>query len=575
MNKIPIIKKGYVGGMDFQNSYSGYSFILLMLFFIVIGAFFLTLFLRLFQLTVVKGDYYRRLSENNRIREVVIEPQRGSILDRKGGVLAQSIEADLQQEGTRLLSKRTYMDPEVFAHLVGYRQQADEKDIKNDSCWIKIKSNDKFVDKVGKKGVEKLFDCELRGKYGKKLIEVDARGTVVRPLHVVPPENGKTVQLSVDGELQKIAYNRIKDVRAAVVGLRPSTGEVLVLASSPSFNPQVFEDSDNKAITSYLKNDVHPMFNRATEGTYPSGSTFKLVVASAALEEKKITRDTVIEDTGYIQAGTLKFGNWAYIKSGKKDGLVNVVTALKRSNDIYFYKIGERLGAENIKKWAERFGFNHKTGIGIEENAGTVPSPFWKEDTLNEKWYLGDTYNFSIGQGYFLATPLQVAKSTQIIANQGTACQPTLLKVDSETNKPLFATYPKENCEKLPISQNTIDTVIEGMVAACTTGGTAWPLFNFTVDDPTSPDSGAARQNNEEASSSAKLPQKKINLACKTGTAETHLASKIPYAWFTIYAPVENPEIVLTILIEEGGEGSDVAAPIAKDILKAYFERVE
>lgn len=565
-SKLPYIKKGYVGGMDFHNSHTGHSLFPLILFFVFIAAFFFTLFLRLFQLTVVKGDYYSRLSEDNRIREVVIEPQRGKIIDRKGAILAENTPADLQKDGARLFSKRTYNDPEIYAHVLGYRQAADETDVKNDDCLVKIKSNDTFVDKVGKKGVEKLFDCSLRGKDGKKLIEVDARGKIVRPLYVIPPEDGQTVQLSIDGELQKVAYNQIKDRRAAIVGIKPSTGEVLIMASSPTFNPQDFEDGNNEKINAYFADkDNNPMFNRAAEGTYPIGSTFKLVMATGALEEKTITEDSLEEDTGFVTAGTLKFGNWEYLKSGKSDGMINVVSALKRSNDVFFYKVGAKLGPENIKKWAEKFGYNQDTKIGIEENKGTIPSPFWKEEVLKEQWYLGDTYNLSIGQGYMLATPLQVARTTSAFANNGVLCEPRLLKRDSDVNQPLFASYDKQNCEKVPVSQKTLDIVKEGMKEACATGGTAWPLFNFAVDDPTAP---------KEASSSA-VPKRKIELACKTGTAESHAKSGIPYAWFTIYAPVQNPEIVLTVMIEEGGEGSDVAAPMAKEILKTYFERTQ
>jgi penicillin-binding protein 2 len=307
------------------------------------------------------------------------------------------------------------------------------------------------------------------------------------------------------------------------------------------------------------------MFNRAAEGTYPIGSTFKLVMATGALEEGTITADSMEQDTGYVTAGTLRFGNWEYIKNGKSDGMINVVDALRRSNDVFFYKVGAKLGPENIKKWAEKFGYNQNTKIGIEENHGTIPSPFWKEEVLKEQWYLGDTYNLSIGQGYMLATPLQVARTTAAFANNGVLCEPRLLKHNSDYNTALFDTYEKQNCQKLPVAQKTLDIVKQGMKEACATGGTAWPLFDFAVNDPTAP---------KEASSSA-TPKKKIELACKTGTAESTAKSGIPYAWFTIYAPAQNPEIALSIMIEEGGEGSDVAAPMAKEILKSYFERTQ
>jgi penicillin-binding protein 2 len=578
MNKIPIIKKGYSGGMDFQDKNNPSTFVFLFIFFTVVALFFGVLSLRLFELTIVKGSYYKTLSDDNRIREVVIEPQRGTILDRKGTPLVTSTEANLQAEGNRLFSARHYEDPEIFAPIIGYRQVADKNDIEHDPCLNKIKSNDTFIDKVGKKGVEKLFDCDLRGNDGKKLVEVNARGKLVRSLYVVPPQNGKTVQLAIDGELQKIAYDQIKGKRAAVVALKPKTGEVLVLASTPSFNPQAFEDGDNKLLTSYFTDDDKPLFNRATEGTYPPGSTFKMVLAAGALEDKTITQDTLFEDTGFVTAGSLKFGNWEYSKSGKVEGNINIITALKKSNDVFFYKLGEKFGPEKIKEWAEKFGFDQQSNIGIDENGGSVPSPFWKQDVLKEKWYLGDTYNLSIGQGYMLATPLQVARETQAIANNGVICRPSLLKIDSDANKQLDG-YQAEVCKKIPVSEKTLSIVQEGMKEACAPGGTAWPLFGFAVNDastPTPTPDKTSTDSAKTASNSAQLAKnmRPIQLACKTGTAESHLKSGIPYAWFTVYGPTKDPEIVITVMIEEGGEGSDVAAPVAKQILKAYFERV-
>jgi len=507
---------------------------------------FLILFIRLFQLTILKNAYYQKLAKNNRVRELIIEPQRGKILDRNGIVLVENLPADIKEKKTRIISKRFYYEGESFAHLVGYRSLADMNDFKNDQCLNKIK----LGDKVGKKGVEALFDCQLRGKPGKKLIEIDALGNFSRTIALVPPEKGQDLTLALDFELQKKAYSLIKEKNGAVIALIPKTGEILVFVSSPSFNPQVFEDENKNEIKKLLKEEKKPLFNRASEAEYPPGSIFKLVVASAALEEKIIDEKTQIEDKGILKLGTLTFGNWYYLQYGKTDGMVDVEKAIARSNDIFFYQIGGKLGDSKIKKWAEIFGLGKKTGILIEEKEGLVPSSFWKEDWLKEKWYLGDTYNLSIGQGYLLTTPLQNAVLTSVFANNGYLCQPQLLK----NSKKIDDNQLKKNCQKIPISSKTLSIIKEAMKKACSPGGTGWPFFNFKIN----------------------LPNKKaqeITTACKTGTAESQSKDSLPHAWITVFAPYENPEIVLTVFLENAGQGSDMAGPIAKEILKEYFEK--
>jgi penicillin-binding protein 2 len=556
MKKLPLFYKGKSGGINFAKDDGNRTQAYLFLYLIFIFLFFLVMILRLFQLTVVKGDYYRRLSEGNRIREIVIEPQRGRIFDRKGFVIAKNTKADINLSLPRLVSARTYKEEEAIGHLVGYRQTADKADIENDNCLNKLKSGDK----VGKKGVEKLFDCYLRGRAGKKMVETDARGASLNTISVIPPQDGEDVHLAFDLELQKTAYNLIKDKKAVVIGLKPETGEVLILASSPSFDPQDFEDMNDEAVAGLLTHTDKPLFNRALEGTYPPGSVFKPVVAVAALEEEKITAKTMFEDTGTIKAGPITFGNWYFLQNGKTDGMIDIVGAIRRSNDIFFYKTGERLGAEKIKLWADWFGYGKTTNIGLDEVEGVIPSPFWKEENIKDQWYLGDTYNLSIGQGYLLTTPIQVAQATAVLANNGYLCRPVLLKAEKNNADLLLSKHSKPECVKLPIAEKTLTLIREGMKEACQTGGTGWPLFDFGIG----------------ASSSATV---KIPVACKTGTAESHARSGLAHAWFTVYAPsgppAGGPEIVLTVLVEEGGQGSDVAAPIARDILKAYFERNE
>ena len=335
----------------------------LFVFIIFIAVFFLVSTLRLFQLTIVKGSYYRTLSENNRLREIIIEPERGEILDRKGFSLVKNIPANtstlkkyLEKNNIEIIkSIRIYNLTEAGASLLGYQQIADRLDLKNDGCQHRLF----FGEKVGKKGVEKLFDCNLRGIEGKMLVEVDAQEKFLRLVNLVPPKTGNSLKLSFDLELQKKAYELIKDLqvkKAAVVAIKPKTGEVLALVSTPSFNPQAFEDADVKTITEYFSDKNKPLFNRATEGVYPPGSLFKLVIATAALEEGAIDEKTQIEDTGILYAGSLTFGNWYYLQYGKTEGMVDIVKAIKRSNDIFFYKAGEKTGVEKIKKWAEIFG---------------------------------------------------------------------------------------------------------------------------------------------------------------------------------------------------------------------------
>lgn len=528
--------------MGFSNPSNRYEEFFFFSLIVLSGIFCFVLVLRLFQLAVVKGEYYRGLSEGNRIREFLIEPKRGEIIDRKGYILAKNLDPDIKADmeeikknNDRIISKRVYETPEAISSLVGYRQQADDTDIKQDNCLYKLKPGDK----VGKKGIEKLFDCELRGQPGKKLVETDARGNFLRTLTVIPPKNGETIQLSIDWEIQKKAYEQLKDKKGAVVVNNPKTGEILALVSSPFFNSQDFEDLNNTNIEIYLKDKEKPIFNRALEGTYPPGSIFKLVTGTAALEEKAIDEKTEIEDKGTVSAGSLTFGNWYFLQYGKTDGMVNIIKAIMRSNDIFFYLIGEKTGVDKMKKWAEIFGLGRKTNIGLEEQEGIIPSTFWKKETLKDNWYTGDTYNFSIGQGYISVTPLQTLLMTSIFANNGYMCQPQLLKNSSPS------------CQKTPVSKKSLDLIREGMKQACSTGGTGWPLFDFNVNG------------------------KNIQTVCKTGTAESHAISGMPHAWITVYAPYDNPEIALTVLVEEGGQGSDVAGPIAKELLKTYFEREE
>lgn len=557
MNRnLPLFEKGSTGSISFGSSGGHSSRGIFFLYMIGVSIFFLLVILRLFQLTIVKGDYYAGLAENNRIREITIEAPRGAIYDRKGIVLAANNSPDVESSDERVVSKRIYYTNEALSHVLGYRQIADENDLKNDSCLNKLK----LGDKTGKKGVEQLYECDLRGVRGKKLVEVDALGKQLKTLSILPPAPGKDITLSIDSMLQEKAHALLAEKKGAVVALKPDTGEVLVLESAPGFDPQIFEDGDTKQSGALILDESKPLFNRATEGNYPPGSTFKMFVASAGLEEGVITPEDTIEDKGFIEAGPIRFHNWYYREQGRTDGEVNLVKSLQRSNDIYYYELGGKLGAEKIRKWAELFGFQNKSGIGIHEIAGIVPSAFWKEQVLGERWFLGDTYNLSIGQGYVTSSPLQVAAATAVFANDGYLCTPHILKSTSSNDK---------TCKKVPISEKTYDVIREGMKAACETGGTGFPFFDYRIGKLSASESAKLATDAAELAAGTR-----VEVGCKTGTAESQ-QGRDPHAWFTIFAPFEKPEIVVTVLVEEVGQGSEIAAPIAKEILTSYFERTE
>ncbi len=520
---------------------------------------FIVLIIRLFQLTVVKGQYYRRLSEENRTREITIEPKYGKIIDRKGIVLAENGESNVSTRSSYIKSDRTYYYPEETAHILGYRQLADREDISNDYCMRKLVQGEM----AGKKGVEKLYDCDLRGVPGKKLVEINASGENEKTIAVVPPVPGKELQLALDIELQKAAFKALNNRKGAVIALKPSTGEVLALVSAPSFHPDAFEKGLPE-VSQYFIDKNKPLFDRATQGTYPPGSVIKPIFASGGLEDNFITEKTIVQDDGYLTAGSLRFGNWYFLEYGKTEGPVDVVKALRRSNDTFFYKLGGAMGPEKMRQWAQLFGLGSVVGIGLDESEGLLPSPFWKTETLKENWYLGDTYNYSIGQGYLLVTPIQIANALSAFANNGYICKPQLLK------------NAKPECKKVPVSQKNLALIQEGMKQACATGGTGWPLFDFKVKNVTA--IAKALQDvpeDKKASVEASLQKtadywRPISTGCKTGTAESQANSD---AWFTAYAPFENPEIIVTVFLEEAGQGSDIAGPVAKEVLKTYFER--
>ncbi len=535
---------------------------------------------RLFLLTVIQGNRFRQLAQGNRLQEQKIYAPRGIIYDRKGVPLVRNIPAFVlpdkqiffenppatQSVQIQEIAVRDYVFKDLFAHVLGYTAEVSAEEL------------GKLVlgDLVGKMGIEKNYDETLRGVDGKLLFEVDALGQKIRTLGKVEAKTGKNLTLTLDSDLQKAAQEAIVGKKGAIVVSDSKTGEILALYSSPSFDPNLFIRGEN--IQKMFGDPDQPLFDRAITGTYPPGSTFKIITSVAALESGTINMETKIEDTGILKVGEFSFGNWYFNQYGKKEGWLNIVGAIKRSNDIFFYTIGEKTGIETIAGWAKKMGLGKKTGIDLDGEAeGLMPDPQWRKKERGEDWYLGNTYHIAIGQGDILSTPLQVNTWTNVIANGGKLCRPRLTKDQRSKIKD-----QNELCRDLEIKKETIELIREGMKEACSVGGTGYPLFDFKV-----PASAAKRDEQsakiktdnvdffeaKESTVSAK-PYIGIPVACKTGTAEYgDLKNNKTHAWFTVFAPVYNPQISVTVLVEGGGEGSTVAAPIAKKILEEWFKK--
>jgi len=510
---------------------------------------FLLLIGRLFELQIILGAKYRTLAEENRIKKEAIPAPRGMIYDRNNKPLiknepiyrlekkkceldcfeeiareeALKIEAAGGEEAERLRLDvgRDYLYGRALAHVLGYLGEVSEEEVKSGKWGL--------GDLVGRTGVEEKYEEILQGQDGGVIYEVDTLGNRVREIGKVETVPGRDLYLSIDTQLSKVAYQALEGKPGAVIATEAKTGQVLVLVSTPAFNPNQISPED-------LIDEKKPMFNRAIGGQYPPGSTFKVVTAAAGIEENKVDESTVYEDVGFIQIGEYIYKNWYYNQYGRTEGEIGLVRAIKRSTDTFFYKVGEWVGANKLAEWGKAFGLGQETGIDLSgEVAGLVPTPKWKEKTIGEKWFLGNTYHFAIGQADLLTTPLQVNMMTSVISNEGKLCQPKIFRSP-------ITDHRSPACQDLKLKSETLRLVKEGMKEACSTGGTAFPFFDFS-------------------------PQ----VGCKTGTAEFGDPEERTHAWLTAFAPVDDPEIIVTALVEKGGEGAYVAAPIVKEVMETWF----
>jgi penicillin-binding protein 2 len=562
---------------------------------------FLIVLLRLWQLQVLQGEDFRKISESNRLRVIGIPAPRGIIFDRNNiplvkntpyfcvSLIPEEFEAGNADPLSALIglpaaeisrkmtggsknpmapvklkegltfkevsfiearrsdfpgliieveTTRDYLYGSTGSHIIGYLGKLSPRQSR--SPEFDDVPPDAFI---GQWGVEKLYDKSLRGIAGQRIIEVDALGKELRLLREIPPVKGADLTLSIDIALQRKAEEAFDGRAGALVALRPGTGEVLGLVSSPSFDPNKFA----KGISyddwvSLSKDEKLPMLNRAIQSQYPPGSTFKIITAIAALSEGVMDEHTSVDCKGGIRYGKWHFGCWK--KSGHN--FVSVHRALVESCDVFFYEAGKRLGIDTIYDYASRFGLGKATGIPLgSEREGLIPNTGWKREKKKEPWYIGETFVNSIGQGYVSVTPLQLAEMTSAVANGGTVYKPLILK-DAEPVPVTSSGVRPEILEK--IRHYLSDVVNEP-------NGTGW----VAKSDVTM-------------------------IGGKTGTAQVvgirkdsrDLPEKFrDHAWFVAFAPVERPDIALSVLVEHGGHGGSAAAPVAKKAIEAYMLPIE
>lgn len=571
---------------------------------------FVALVSRLGYLQMAQGQYYGQLADGNRIRLIPIMAPRGVFYDRNGVMLvsnrpgftisllpingpvpdevigklavilnlnAEEIKGKLSQKtgsfepirvktdvGPEIVTKieerrselpgvvieiqplRNYINNELAAHIFGYVGEINETELESgkDQGYM-------ARDIVGKFGLERVYDKEIRGADGGNQVEVDANGRPVQVIGKKDPIPGNNLVLTIDQRIQKATEAAIDEQliylqtkagytnakAAAAVVLNPKTGEVLAMVSRPTFNPNAFNGGISSKDWKLLnENPHHPMDNKAIAGVYPPGSTFKIITGAAALELGKVTPEEKILDTGT---------HWIIPKGnamGEALGWINFREALSKSDNVYFYEMGNRLGIDNLEKFARMFGLGAYTGINLPgESDGLVANRRYKEKVYGEDWYLSETFDAAIGQGFQLATPLQMAVVIGQVANDGQRYKPQLVNRITGPNGEVIKTFEPEKVGQVTLTESNWTLIRESLREVALEGGTASTAFG---DFP-------------------------VAIAGKTGTSENSHGSD--HGWFVGYAPFEDPRIAVAIIVEQGGFGSSSAVPIAKKIMEAAF----
>jgi penicillin-binding protein 2 len=576
----------------------------------------LVLVVRLIFLQIVKGQEYRRLSLNNSIRLQSIDAPRGLIYDRHGNLLVdnrpsfdlyislkdarpveetlgrlamhaslpqdelvervagvrgaayyrpQLLKRDIGRDALAVVAShrydmpgidfqiqqlRNYINSGLAAHLLGYIGEINTKELQQD-----VYADSRPGDLVGKFGIEKSLESYLRGERGGRQVEVNANGQVVRVLQTVPARSGHNVYLTIDRRLQQRAEALLQGQAGAVVALDPNSGEVLALASTPAFDQNDFITGLSRdKWNALINNPLRPLNNKAIQGEYPPASTYKTINAMAGLQEGVITENDIIFCPGHYRFGNRSYRCWR--RGGH--GSVDLNKALAESCDVYFYQVGQRLGIDRLAWYAKAAGLGAKTGIELDhEGRGLVPTADWKQRRFGIAWQPGETLSVAIGQGFNLATPLQMAVFTAAVANGGVRYRPTLVKrVVSGEGDEILDNTPRV-VGRLPVSAANLALVKKGL----------WEVVQG--------ERGTARI--------ARL--KGTDISGKTGTAQVIGREKLEeseggatvrkymdHAWFVAYAPSEAPQIAIAVIVEHGEHGSSAAAPVARELVKTYLE---
>ncbi len=578
---------------------------------------FVVLFIRLIVLQVIMGDEYRRLSLNNSIRLQSIDPPRGRLYDRNGDLLVDnrpsfdvnitlkdaeplaptleklarhlktpadtllsqikqtrgvsaysplllqqdvgrdtlaSIEVnkfDLPGVSVNINLRRHYIRERQAAHLIGYLSEISPTELKSGS-YPDCRSGDL----IGKFGAEKVYENSLRGKRGGRQVEVNANGLVVRILKTVAAEPGHNIYLTIDQNLQHRTEALLEGVVGAAVAIEPTTGKILTLASSPSFDQNSFVGGITRVQwKSLITHPFRPMSNRAIQGEYPPGSTYKVITALAGLQEGVIDDKSVFHCPGHYRFGNRIYRCWK--KGGH--GKVDIVKAVEESCDVFFYQVGLRLGVDRLAWYAKAFGLGSPTGVQLDHEAhGLIPTAAWKKKRTGVPWQEGETLSIAIGQGFNLATPLQMAVLAAAVANGGHRYRPLILDniklVDGQT---LQKNEPKL-IGKLPVSPAHLELVKLGL----------WKVVNGETG--TARGSRLAGIDISGKTGTSQVISRKENESMAEEDMPAHLRS---HAWFVAYAPSEKPTIAIAVVIEHGEHGSGAAAPIAKEMIKTFLRK--
>lgn len=580
----------------------------------------LLLLFRMYDLQIINHDYYQQESLGNQMQNLPITPIRGKIFDRNGKVIATnktsyriiaipekvknidksinelkelglindndiekfheklksfkkfqtiSIKNNLSEEDASIFFTKTriegisvepyfhriYPYNDSSSHLIGYISSISKDDINNYD-----QENYKGTKFIGKSGIEKQYEEILHGTSGIKQVERNVFGRIINSEIINPAQAGKNIYLSIDMDLQTKAEEVLENKRGVIIMMDVKNGSILAMVSKPTFDLNLFVDGISvEKYKKILADKDLPLFNRAIKGLYPPGSTVKPMIALGGLENKNISINSKVFCSGHykISDNSRTFRDWN--RSGHGD--VNVKDAIAQSCDIYFYDLAYNMGIDDLSKNLSFFGFGEKTGVDLPNEAkGILPSKEWKKQNKDEPWYAGDTLNTGIGQGFTTVTPLQLANATAAIANNGRLLKPTLLLYLQDQNSNEITTVENESFKQIPI--NNIDN---------------WQAVKEGMVDTIYSNKGTARLLKKNDA---------YTIAGKTGTAqvfglsegEVYVAQNYDeklrdHALFTAFSPIENPEIVIAVIVENAGSGSSQAAPLAKEMLDLYFEK--